>query len=120
MIEFAKANETADLIFLPTNGAIKDWNDEHARRFVQTQMVVPVFTCDDFMMPYATFGLTKVAKEQGRWAAKAALEVIRGRSPHSIPVARNTQTVAFFNAGLAKKIGFRPAAHLLDRYRVVE
>jgi ABC-type uncharacterized transport system substrate-binding protein len=68
----------------------------------------PVVTCDDFMIPYAVFGLVKVAREQGEWAGRAALEILAGRRPSEIPLARNAQTRALFNADLAVRIGFSP------------
>jgi ABC-type uncharacterized transport system substrate-binding protein len=81
---------------------------------------VPVFTCDDFMMVYAVFGLTKIAKEQGEWAARTALQILDGQSPAQIPVTRNTQTAAWINPLLAESAGFHPGVDLLARCRRVE
>jgi len=117
---FRRANREADLVFLPTNGAIKGWDTADARAFVNQHLAVPVFTCDDFMMVYAVFGLTKVAREQGEWAAGTALEILKGRSPAAIPVTRNRQTVAWINPILAEKLGFKPGAELLSKCRWVE
>lgn len=104
---FLEANENADLIYAPTNGAVKGWNDSIAKEFIEENISVPVVTCDDFMMPYAVFGLTKVAREQGEWAALAALEIISGKSPSEIPHAKNKQTKAWLNTRLANRIEFR-------------
>jgi ABC-type uncharacterized transport system substrate-binding protein len=118
--QFLKANAQSDIIFLPTNGAIQGWDEADARAFVREQIRVPVFTCDDFMMAYAVFGLTKVAREQGEWAAQMALEILGGKSPAQIPVTRNRQTAAYLNGALARKIGFEPEPELWDRCRIVE
>ena len=56
---FVMANDEADIIYLPTNGAIKDWNESMAIKFVKENIRKPVFTCDDFMMDYCVFGFTK-------------------------------------------------------------
>jgi ABC-type uncharacterized transport system substrate-binding protein len=104
---FEEAGKSSDLIYMPTNGAIKNWNEEEAKVFVFENLKVPVLTCDDFMMPYAVFGLTKVAKEQGEWAAKTALQIIGGKKPGEIPQARNQQTAGWLNTSLARKINFR-------------
>jgi ABC-type uncharacterized transport system substrate-binding protein len=104
---FSKANKTADIIYLPTNGAIKNWNDEEAEMWVKKNLKVPVVTCDDFMMPYCVFGLTKVAKEQGEWAAQTALEILDGKHPSEISYKKNIQTKAWLNVKLAEKINFR-------------
>jgi ABC-type uncharacterized transport system substrate-binding protein len=97
---------SSDLIYLPTNGAIRNWNRKEAIFFVEQNLKVPTITCDDFMMDYCVFGLTKDAKEQGEWAAQTALEILDGKSPSDIPYARNSRFNAFLNRKLAKAIGF--------------
>lgn len=106
---FAEAQNTADVVYLPTNGAIRDWHAAAAAEWVRAHIRKPVVTCDDFMMPYAVFGLTKVAREQGEWAARTALQILRGtKRPGDIPVVENQQTRCYWNPGLAARIGFRP------------
>lgn len=90
---FARANETADAVYIPTNGAIAGWNHEEAIEWARLHTRKPVVACDDFMAPYATFALVKVAREQGEWAAQTALDILlRGKRPSEIPLAENTQT----------------------------
>jgi ABC-type uncharacterized transport system substrate-binding protein len=104
---FLDANETTDLIYMPTNGAIKNWDEDEAIKFVNENLKIPAITCDDFMMPYVVFGLTKVAKEQGQWAAKTAMEILNGQKPSEIPFTKNSQAKAYINTSLAEKIDFR-------------
>ena len=85
---FITANAESDAIFLPTNGAIRGWKNDEAREFVGEHIQIPVFTCDDFMMEFSVMGITKVTREQGEWAARRALEILKGRSSSDIPVAR--------------------------------
>ncbi len=106
--KFKEANATADLLYLPTNGSIRGWQSEAAKRFVADHIRIPVLTCDDFMMPYAVYGQTKVAREQGEWAANALLAILGGTSPAAIPVTRNKQSTRWFNQKLASKIHFSP------------
>lgn len=103
---FINANETADIIYLPTNGAINNWDEKEAKIFVEQNLKIPVVTCDDFMMPYAVFGLTKVAREQGEWIAEKALEILSGKNPIEIPIAKNEKFNAWLNKKLANKIHF--------------
>lgn len=63
-----------------------------------------VFHLNDFMMPYCVLGVTKVAREQGEWAAQTALAILNGRSPAAIPLATNVQTRIFTNDALARRI----------------
>lgn len=109
---FFQVNKNADLIYMPTNGAIKNWNDEEAKKLVEENLKISAFTCDDFMMPFVVFGLTKVAKEQGEWAAGTALEIISGKKPAEIPITKNKETRAYINQTLAEKIDFRLSAEM--------
>ncbi len=112
---FEKAQLEADVIYLPTNGAIKDWDVTAARAWVALKMRKPVVTCDDFMMAYCALGITKVAREQGEWAAQAALRILNGESPARIRVEQNRQTRCFWNPQLAEKAGLqRPAGMNCD------
>jgi ABC-type uncharacterized transport system substrate-binding protein len=95
-----------DVVYLPTNGGVAGWDDADAQAHVRARIRRPVVTCDDFMIPYAVLGLVKVAREQGEWAGRAALEILAGRRPSDIPLARNTQTRALFNPDLAALSGF--------------
>jgi gluconate transporter len=101
--EFVRAQKDADLIYLPTNGAVRGWDDRAAREWVAKHTHVPAVTCDDFMMPYVAFGLTKVAREQGEWAAEAALRILDGAKPDSIAMTRNERTRCYWNPELAEK-----------------
>jgi ABC-type uncharacterized transport system substrate-binding protein len=111
---FEQANRQADIIFIPTNGGIRNWDTPMAVAFVREHIRVPVITCDDFMMAYSVFGLTKIAREQGVWAAEKALAILEGKDPGKIPLSRNRQTKAYINPALADKIGWQPSERLLN------
>jgi len=105
--EFARAQREADVVYVPTNGAIRGWDAADAVSYVTRTISKPVVSCDDFMMPYAVFGLTKVAREQGEWAAGAALAILEGKRPVDIAVTSNRQTRCYWNPKLAGRIDFR-------------
>ena len=117
---FKKANHDADLIFFVTNGAIKNWNEVDARIFIAKAIKKPVFTADDFMMDYAVFGFTKVAKEQGIWAAEKALEICSGVSSKEIELTRNRQAKTYINPFLAEKIDFVKPADMIVEFKIYE
>ncbi|MBD3274054.1 MAG: hypothetical protein GF372_02020 [Candidatus Marinimicrobia bacterium] len=116
---FRNANENSDLIFFVTNGAIQNWDDQTARDFIAEHIRVPVFTCDDFMMEFAVFGMTKIAQEQGEWAAETALEIIDGRDPGEIPLTKNSQVEMYLNETLADIIDFNPGADLREDAQII-
>lgn len=105
--KFLSGNQMYDLIYIPTNGAIKGWNKDEAIQFVKKHIEQPVITCDDFMMPYAVFGLTKIASEQGEWAAQVVKEILyQDKSIDDFPISRNKESKAWVNTSLAEIIGF--------------
>lgn len=98
--EFIEAQTNSDALFLPTNGAIKNWNHDEAVTFVSKNIKVPVFTCDDFMIAYSAVGFTKVASEQGEWAGEQAMKILQGAEPHTILVAKNEKSQCWVNQSL--------------------
>jgi gluconate transporter len=103
---FVEGQQEYDIVYLPTNGGILGWDGKDAAAWVAQHLRKPTVTCDDFMMQYAAFGLTKVPAEQGEWAAHAALEILKGKSPNAIAVTENKETKCFMNSRLAARIGF--------------
>jgi ABC-type uncharacterized transport system substrate-binding protein len=116
---FREANQSHDIIYLQTKGAIQNWDHEEALRFIDEHVRVPLVTCESFMMPYAVFGLTQISKEQGELAARAARMILDGTSPRDIPFSRNRQTRVWINNRWAEKIEFRSDHKLIrDAVRV--
>jgi ABC-type uncharacterized transport system substrate-binding protein len=117
---FIDGNKTFDVIYLQTRGAIKNWDHDEALRVIDQHIKVPLVTCEDFMMPYAVFGLTQVSKEQGMWAAETAKRILRGTNPKDIPFAKNQMSTVWINISLAGKINFVPDKALLGKARIVD
>jgi len=117
---FIDGNENFDVIYLQTRGAIKNWDHDEALRIIDQHIKVPLVTCEDFMMPYAVFGLTQVSKEQGMWAAETAKRILKGTNPADIPVSKNTMFKVWINSRLAEKIHFIPDEDLLNKARIVD
>ena len=116
---FKEANQEFDIIYLPTNGAIKGWTRDEAIDFISQQIKVPVVTTEDFMMPYCVFGLTKVAKEQGIWVSETTKKILAGSKVSDFPVTRNKQSSYWINTSLAEIIGFQPDSALINRSQII-
>jgi len=117
---FALANDSFDIIYLQTRGAIKGWDHEEALDQIEQIIKIPLVTCEEFMMPYAVLGLTQLSEEQGRLAAEKAKLILMGTPPADIPVTRNKMSNVWINSRLAEKIGFNPDTALLKKASVVQ
>ena len=117
---FIEANQIYDVIYLQTRGAIRNWDHEEALKIINEHIKIPLVTCEDFMMPYAVFGLTQVSKEQGIKAAEMAKSILNGKSPSEIPIIKNSMTKVWINPGLAERINFQPEEILMSRAVKVE
>lgn len=60
----------------------------------------------DWMAPYTMLTMAKIAEEQGDWAARAALRILKGARPNSIPIAANQRWNTFVNPALLQETGF--------------
>ncbi len=107
---FQKMQGEVDILFLGNFAGINDWNEADAAAFAMASSRIPSGSIYDFMMPYCMLGYTKIAEEQGAWAGKAAIDILKGAAPASIPVAANKQAKIFINPRLAAKAGivFKP------------
>lgn len=116
---FEAANGSADAIFLLSNEGVGGWNDTEAYEFVFRNIQKPVLTCEESMMRYAMFGVTKVEREQGEWAIHTGLEILGGKSPVDIPVVPGKAVKYFLNPVLADKIEFKPDPGFLEKVQRV-
>lgn len=115
---FAEANETYDIIYLQTRGAIKGWEDHEALDHIDQFIKIPVVTCEEFMMPFAVFGLTQLSEEQGMVAAAMARAILKGTPPKDIPITKNKLSKIWINTRLTEKIGFQPEQALADKAKL--
>lgn len=109
-----------DFVVIGSHAGIKGWDNELARRVaLQVSSKISV-TLDSWMMPYSAFGYTKVASEQGEWAANAAIKILDGISPGEIPLATNKKWDIWLNEELLDKLQIRPNRHLLRKAKKVQ
>ncbi len=116
---FEEGNRSNDIIYLQTQGAIKNWDHNEAKEFINEHIKVPLITCEDHMMPYSIFGMTQVSREQGTWAAETAKKILRGTPPSEIPVSKNQMVSIWYNPKLAEKVGFQPDPSLMGRASII-
>ena len=109
-----------DMVIFENNAGIADWNDEEAQAFALAETKVPVGTTNDWIMNYALLGITKIPEEQGEWSAEAALEILSGTAPASIPVAKNKKGNLMVNLKMAEKLGVIFAHSVLKNSQIIK
>lgn len=109
-----KANEY-DFAVLGSSASITDWNVEEARLAALEITKKPTFTTDIWMMPYSTFGFTKLASEQGEWAAKVAIRILNGTNPTDVPLASNKKWEFWVNESILDQLNAPPGHSLLRK-----
>lgn len=90
------------LILVNITGA-ENWNDEQAVEFVKQNTSIPTGALERWIMPFAMLGYVKIPEEQGEWAAKAALKILKGHPPRSIPITTNEKGKLMINLGISEK-----------------
>ena len=120
-VAFKRLQTEADIII--HSGMLKgmnNWDSDKAWTFVLENMKIPVGTVAEPLMCCSVFGLGKNPSEQGRWAASAALEILDGKSPSMIPLARNKEGEILVNFDIAEKLDIACDRKILKNARVYQ
>ena len=120
-IAFTRIQSNYDLMVMGNTISVKGWNDGAAEKVVMERTKIPT-GCDlDWVAPFAFIAYTRVAQEQGRWAAQAALDILDGTPPSSIPVTHNKEGNLIVNLKVAKAAGLKVTPNFLRKAsRVIE
>ena len=112
---FKKAQETADLVYVCNNAGINDWNDADAKATVEANTKKMTVSIYDWMAPYTTLVMVKQPEEQGQFGAKAAIQIMGGKAPGSIPVERNKLASPIVNLSLIGKTPYKYSEALMGK-----
>ena len=117
---YLRAQDEVDILFVRNYAGIRDWDPERARDFVVRNTRVPTGAHNPWMASLAMVTLAKVPQEQGQWAARTALRILRGTPPSDIPVAINEQARLIVNMRLAVALGAILEPALLETAEFVD
>jgi ABC-type uncharacterized transport system substrate-binding protein len=117
---YKELQSQVDMLLIINNAGITGWNDAEAKKFVLENTKVPSGTVHDHVAPFVLIGYTKLATEQGEWAAQAAVKIMEGKSPKDIPVAENQKGQLFINVPLAQKMGVTFPLEMLKAAKVIK
>jgi ABC-type uncharacterized transport system substrate-binding protein len=91
-----------DLVIVGSNAGIAGWDSERIQQGILKRTRTLSVTNHEWMMPYTIVGVTKVPEEQGEWAGKAALAILGGVAPSSIPIVPNNRRDIWVNPQIVK------------------
>ena len=119
--EYIRIQNQYDIMIVGNNASVRGWDTEAASQVVMSKTKIPT-GCDlDFMAPFAFLGYTKVAQEQGRWAAQTALRIIDGTPAAEIPMTKNVEGNLIINLKVAKAAGIKvPNSFLRKAGKIIE
>ena len=99
--------QSSDFIMLGSNAGITGWDNDKAVEHVKNEAKKLTVTNHSWMAPFSMYAMTKIAEEQGEWAAEAALAIVKGLSPRKIPIRVNRKWQTYINTPLLTKIGVK-------------
>lgn len=109
-----------DMLILQNNSGIEGWDKEEAKNFAVEYTKIPTGSYYDFMIPYVIVSYSKVAQEQGKYAAEVALRILDGEKISDIPIVKNQQGWVMVNARISITSGIDVPADILDVAEIVE
>jgi len=104
-----------DFAIIGSNADIKDWDNNEASAAALELTTRVTVTSNKWMMPYATFGFTKLASEQGNWAASVAIKILNGTNPAEIPLASNKKWDLWVNEAVLDKLQLQLTPRLIRK-----
>jgi ABC-type uncharacterized transport system substrate-binding protein len=117
--KYLALQQEVDMVVLGNNEGIQGWNMREAIAFTRKHTRIPSGTLTPGRMEFSLLGYLRLPEEQGRWAAEAALKIMAGTPPSTIPVAFNQQGHLVINQALSEKLGIIFPATLFKRAEIV-
>ncbi len=114
------AAQQADFIIIGNNAGINDWDKKRARNYTLSHAHKFTVTYLEWMAPYSMLTMAKIADEQGEWAAKAAVMILEGARPNSIPIVANRRWNMYVNPQLLAKAKIKLSSDILRKAVKVE
>lgn len=116
---FLELQEKSDIIIIGVTAGIEGYNDSQAEKFIMENTDKPIAVEHDWMINLGTISFSKVAQEQGEWSAKTALEILDGKAPSDVPLAKNKEAIVAINLKMAEKLNIAFSPSILKVAEVV-
>jgi ABC-type uncharacterized transport system substrate-binding protein len=117
--EFLRAQQEVDMLYFYNYTGIVPWDSAAAEEFLARNTRVPTGSPNEFMAPFVIFTVSKLAQEQGSYAAKTALRILEGVDPASLPLTTNKRSSLTINLKMAKAAGIVLPVSILKNANVI-
>ncbi len=111
--------QQSGFIVMGSYSGIRGWDAQELAEFAVRNAKKLTVTNHDWMMPFSTIGFTKIPQEHGEWAARTAIEILKGKSPGEIPIVANRQWDLWLNASHLESTGLKLPRKLLRKAKKV-
>ncbi len=98
-----KKAQSSEFLIIGNNGGIEDWDNARAAAIAGKLTGRLSVTNYEWMVDYAILAMTKLADEQGEWAALTALSILNGSKPSQLPIVTNRKWNIYVNLTLLGK-----------------
>ncbi|MBC8206244.1 MAG: hypothetical protein ISR85_04165 [Kiritimatiellales bacterium] len=116
---YSALQETVDMIIWMNPIGIQGWDPAAAEDYVLKHTKIPTGCVVGHNTRYALLGKVQIAEEQGWRAGHAALQILHGAAPSTIPVATNKQSRLYINMKIANRLGIHLPVELLNKAQLV-
>ncbi len=119
---FLKLQDEVDFLIIGNPQGLSGWDEVDFVHFAARHTRIPTGATIPWVKKFTLMGYMRDPREQGRWAAGAALKILRGTPVSDIPMAQNREGKLIINMRLARRLGvtFDPAvfkrAEILNPY----
>ncbi len=108
-----------DLLLMHNATGMKDWNQGEAETHILDCTTIPGGSISLLSKRLALVSYIKIGEEQGEYAARAALQILGGKTPAEMPIVQNKKAKIYLNMKLAKKMGLKFPMELIERAHIL-
>lgn len=112
---FKELQTESDMLMLIEHETIKGFDEKRLRDLTENYTTIPTFSFASRRLENYLIIFRRLAEEQGEWAARAALEILHGKSPEDIPLSMNKKAGVRLNMKMAKKLGIKFPMELIQQ-----
>ena len=116
--QYLHLQKEVDMLILGNHNGLKGWDSSDVVAFVRTNTRIPSGSLSPGRMRFSLLGYLRLPEEQGNWAATAALKILHGIKPSTIPLVRNRKGHVVINHHLSEKLSITFPAALFKRAEI--